>query len=119
MHIGQKIRELMRKKNFKQNHLAEKIGITTQRMGQILKEDDISINRLKQISQALDVPFIEFLDDFDLMEDSLINSEKVEMLRDQLRAKDETIQTQKELIAILRKNISAPGASDKKTDASL
>ena len=58
-HIGQKIREVMREKQFTATLLAEKINTTRTNMHKIMRKTNLDIELLMRISVALDHDFFK------------------------------------------------------------
>ncbi len=62
--IGEKIRRYRLAANMSQMALAEKLGISYQQLQKYEKGiNNISVNRLKEISNVLNIPFTKFLED--------------------------------------------------------
>jgi transcriptional regulator with XRE-family HTH domain len=60
--LGTKIRKLRELKNFKQDHMAELLGISTNAYGKIERDEtDVSHDRLEQIAKALDLTVTDIL----------------------------------------------------------
>ncbi len=62
--IGEKIRRYRRAANMSQMALAEKLGISYQQLQKYEKGiNNISVNRLQEISDVLNIPITKFLED--------------------------------------------------------
>jgi len=60
--LGTKIRKLRELKNYKQDHMAELLGISTNAYGKIERDEtDVSHDRLEQIAKALDLTVTDIL----------------------------------------------------------
>jgi len=128
MHKGQKIKELLKAKKIKQVDFANDLGVSKQRVFQLLKEDDISIDRLMRIAKIIGVPLRELIDkeERDILGDKEGGgNNEVRFLRDQLRvyeialnASETTIKAQKELIDALKKANEEHGNCKKQTGTS-
>ncbi len=109
MQLGQKIRKLRELKDFTQEYMADKLDISQQAYSLLEKDDNIPFNRLKQISEVLEVP-IEQIIGFDEkfvfnsygansshIAYQIVNNErklyedKISLLEEILRLKDEEI----------------------------
>lgn len=60
--IGQKIKKVRELRNYTQEYMAEKLGLSQNGYGKMEREDsDISVTRLTQIAEILEVNLLDLL----------------------------------------------------------
>ena len=97
--IGKRIRFFRKQKGLTQMQLAEKVGVSFQQIQKYeTGRDRISVDRLQQIAQAIEVPISYFFTDF---EDHLIQ-EKTPTYRLISKELEEILPLTKEEIAVIK-----------------
>ncbi len=120
MHKGQKIKELLKQKKIKQVDFANDLGVSKQRVFQLLKEDDISIDRLMRIAKIIGVPLSELIDNEErsILEDKESCFNEIRSLKEQLLAYKIALKSQQDLIDVLKQSREGQGTSTKQTGTS-
>lgn len=62
MNIGKKIVSIRKEKGLTQKELANKMGVSQQMINQYEKSDNLNLNTIRKIAQALDIDYLELLE---------------------------------------------------------
>lgn len=125
MDIGKRIEQIINKSELSRKEIAERLGITIQGLSNLIGREDVRVSTLVDLAKALEIHVVEFFIDnsqfpelsgqmFEVL--SKANYEEIlrgiqaieayEISKQTIAAKDQLIETQAELIAALKKEIS-------------
>lgn len=119
--IGQRIREIRLSRNYSQQYLAQKIGVTQKAYSKIESEETkLGVDTLKKIASILDVPIESFFDtknkpiinDFssraggdNVLYKTTLDKSLEKMIFELIKSKDQIILSKDEMIEKLKKDI--------------
>lgn len=95
--IGENIKKIITDNGYTVEEFAKKMGVTPPALYDIFKKEDVSTKRLNQISAILGVSVQDIMNYKEKLYKSSINEssdalkKEIEMLRELIKAKDETI----------------------------
>lgn len=60
MHIGNRLKEILKEKGLNQTHLADKMSVSRQMISSLINSENITTDTLEKIIKALDITYTDF-----------------------------------------------------------